>query len=69
MIEWRHSSAISVSANWNSALTGFLRYWSRSTICWRIISNQMPVFMIEQTSCRVRVTRCRSVISSHSRVP
>lgn len=58
MMEWRHSSAISVRANRNSALAWFLRYWSRSTICWRIISNQMPVLMIEQTSCLVRVIRC-----------
>ena len=69
MFECRHSSAISVSANRNSGLAWSLAYWSRKIICCRIISNQMPVLMIEATSCRVSVTRCASVIRSHSAVP
>ncbi|CAM5675094.1 hypothetical protein SCALM49S_01828 [Streptomyces californicus] len=42
---------------------------SRSTICWRIISNQMPVLATDAASCRVSSLRCASVSSPQYAVP
>jgi hypothetical protein len=69
MIECRHSSAISVSAHWNSALAGLSSYTSRRIICCRISSNQIPVEATDAASCLVSSRRCGSVSSSQYGVP
>lgn len=69
MVECRHSSAISVSAYRTWAVVGSVRYDIRSSICMRMISNQIPTLTELISSCRESSTCCSWLIRSHSGVP